>query len=50
MDRSTVEDVYDFSSAAVLVGWIQHSLDIGEDYIECDFDMGELCKSMAGLS
>ena len=29
-----VEDVYDYSSGAVLVGWIQHTFDIGEDYIE----------------
>lgn len=28
------ENVYDFTNGAELVGWIQHSFDIGDDYIE----------------
>jgi hypothetical protein len=29
-----VENVYDFTDGGSVVGWIQHSFDIGDDYIE----------------
>jgi hypothetical protein len=29
-----VENVYDFQNGGVVVGWVQHSFDIGDDYIE----------------
>ena len=40
------EDVYNFENGAELVGWIQHSFDIGDDYIEmtstwANWDVGD---------